>query len=106
MRSATCLTLLAIGATLTFAVTGHPSFLNLQILGLVIMATGLAGLLLPRCGRESRPGPLIARREVSEPALRPARRPRARAIPAPPPCSVSERRSPRAGRPTRLLFLT
>src|SRR6266568_5945160 len=50
MRTASCLTLLAIGAILTFAVTGHPSFLNLQVAGLVIMATGVAGLFLPRRG--------------------------------------------------------
>jgi|SRR5215469_13932189 len=48
MRTASCLTLIAIGAILTFAVTAHPSFLNLQIAGVVIMATGVAGLLLPR----------------------------------------------------------
>src|SRR5258708_22601428 len=48
MRTASCLTLIAIGAIFTFAVTAHPSFLNLQIAGLVIMATGVAGLLLPR----------------------------------------------------------
>ncbi len=50
MRTASCLTLLAIGAILTFAVTGHPSFLNLQVAGVVIMATGVAGLFLPRRG--------------------------------------------------------
>ena len=48
MRTASCLTLIAIGAIFTFAVTAHPSFLNLQIAGVVIMATGVAGLLLPR----------------------------------------------------------
>jgi hypothetical protein len=48
MRTATCLTLIAIGAIFTFAVTAHPSFLNLQIAGVVIMATGVAGLFIPR----------------------------------------------------------
>jgi hypothetical protein len=48
MRTASCLTLIAIGAILTFAVTGHPSFLNLQIAGVVIMATGVAGMFIPR----------------------------------------------------------
>jgi hypothetical protein len=48
MRTASCLTLIAIGAIFTFAVTAHPSFLNLRIAGVVIMATGVAGLLLPR----------------------------------------------------------
>ena len=46
MRTATGLTLVAIGAILTFAVTAHPSFLNLQVAGVVIMAVGVAGLFL------------------------------------------------------------
>ncbi len=52
MRTASCLALMAVGAIFTFAVTGHPSFLNLQIAGVVIMATGVAGLLLPRRGQQ------------------------------------------------------
>jgi hypothetical protein len=48
MRTASCLTLLAIGAIFTFAVSKSPSFLNLQIAGVVIMATGAAGLFLRR----------------------------------------------------------
>ena len=52
MRTASCLTLIAIGAIFTFAVTAHPSFLNLQIAGVVIMVTGVAGLLLPRRGQQ------------------------------------------------------
>lgn len=48
MRTASCLTLIAIGAIFTFAVTAHPRFLNLQIADVVIMATGVAGQLIPR----------------------------------------------------------
>jgi hypothetical protein len=48
MRTASCLTLLAFGAILTFAVTASPSFLNLQVAGVVIMATGAAGLFIRR----------------------------------------------------------
>jgi hypothetical protein len=48
MRTATGLALVAIGAIFTFAITAHPSFLNLQIAGVVIMATGVAGLFLRR----------------------------------------------------------
>jgi hypothetical protein len=48
MKTATCLALIAIGAILTFAVTAHPSFLNLQVAGVVIMLTGAAGLFLPK----------------------------------------------------------
>jgi hypothetical protein len=52
MRTASCLTLIAIGAIFTFAVKALPSFLNLQITGVVIMATGVAGMLLPRRGQQ------------------------------------------------------
>jgi hypothetical protein len=48
MKTATGLALIAIGAILTFAVTAHPSFLNLQVAGVVIILTGVAGLFLPK----------------------------------------------------------
>lgn len=50
MRTATSLTLVAIGAILAFAVTAHPSWLNLQVAGVVIMLVGVAGLILNRTG--------------------------------------------------------
>lgn len=51
MKSATALTVLAIGAIFAFAVTAHPSFLNLQVLGWVLMLTGITGLVIPRRGK-------------------------------------------------------
>jgi len=51
MKSATALTILAVGAVFAFAVTAHPSFLNLQVVGWVLMLTGIAGLVIPRRGR-------------------------------------------------------
>jgi hypothetical protein len=50
MRTASGLALIAIGAIFAFAVVGHPSFLNLQIVGWVLIGTGVAGILLPRRG--------------------------------------------------------
>jgi hypothetical protein len=50
MRTASGLMLVALGAILAFAVRGHPSFLNIQIVGWVIMLTGVAGMVLPRKG--------------------------------------------------------
>ena len=50
MKTATGLTLIAIGAILAFAVTAHPHFLNLQIAGWVILVIGLIGLFVPRSG--------------------------------------------------------
>jgi hypothetical protein len=50
MSKGAALTLLAFGAILAFAVNGHPSWLNIQVVGWVIMATGAAGLLIPRSG--------------------------------------------------------
>ncbi|HEY7431579.1 MAG TPA: hypothetical protein VH641_12730 [Streptosporangiaceae bacterium] len=48
MRTATGLTLVAIGAILAIAVTAQPSFINLHVAGFVIALTGVAGLLVPR----------------------------------------------------------
>jgi hypothetical protein len=50
MKTATGLTLVAIGAIFAFAVTAHPSFINLQIAGWVIMVTGVVGMAIPRRG--------------------------------------------------------
>ncbi len=50
MRTATGLTLVALGAILALAVTAQPSFLNLHVAGFVIALTGLAGLVVPRRG--------------------------------------------------------
>jgi hypothetical protein len=47
MRTASSLTLIALGAILAFAVTGHPSFLNIQVAGWVIMLIGFAGMFVP-----------------------------------------------------------
>lgn len=51
MKTATALTLLAIGAVFAFAVTAHPSFVNFQVLGWVLMLTAIAGLVIPRRGK-------------------------------------------------------
>jgi hypothetical protein len=50
MKTATGLTLVAIGAILAFAVKAHPSFLNLQVAGWVIIAVGIAGFFVPQRG--------------------------------------------------------
>jgi hypothetical protein len=46
MKTPTSLTLLAVGGILTLAVNAHPSFLNVQVTGFILIVTGLAGLLL------------------------------------------------------------
>jgi|GEM_PF-842908 hypothetical protein len=46
MKSATSLTVIAIGAIFAFAITASPSFLNLQVVGWILMLTGTAGLLM------------------------------------------------------------
>jgi hypothetical protein len=50
MKTATGLTLIAIGAVLAFAVHGHPSFLNIQIVGWILMVLGAIGMAIPRSG--------------------------------------------------------
>jgi hypothetical protein len=52
MKIAPGLTLIAIGAIFTFAITSSPSWLNLQVVGVILMATGVAALLLPQRTRD------------------------------------------------------
>lgn len=46
MKTATGLTVIAIGAILAFAITTSPGFLNLQVVGWILMATGAVGIAL------------------------------------------------------------
>jgi ABC-type transport system involved in cytochrome bd biosynthesis fused ATPase/permease subunit len=50
MKTATALTLAAIGAILAFAVTAQPSFFSFHMAGWVLMLTGVAGAFIPRRG--------------------------------------------------------
>jgi hypothetical protein len=50
MRTAPGLALIAIGAIFAFAITGSPSWINLQIAGWVLILTGVAAILIPRRG--------------------------------------------------------
>lgn len=52
MRPATCLAVVAVGAIFAFAVRAHPSGLNLQVAGLVLIVVGVAGFLLPGRGSD------------------------------------------------------
>ena len=79
MKTTTSLVLIALGAVFAFAVNGHPSWLNIQVVGWVIMFTGAAGLLVPQRGynavrrrvvrRRTSPGGLVT--EVDEQRLPP-----------------------------------
>ncbi len=50
MKTATALTVAAIGAILAFAVTARAPFFNFNVAGWVLMVTGVAGAFLPRRG--------------------------------------------------------
>ena len=50
MKTATGLAIVAVGAILAFAVTGHPGWLNVQAAGWVLILVGLAGMFIPRRG--------------------------------------------------------
>jgi hypothetical protein len=67
MKTATGLTLIAIGAILAFAVTTNTSVFNLHIAGYVIILVGLAGLFIPRRSYASLSQRLITRRTKSWP---------------------------------------
>ncbi len=44
MSARTSIIVLTVGAVLTFAVTGHPSFFDVRLTGMILMATGGIGL--------------------------------------------------------------
>jgi hypothetical protein len=69
MRTATSLALVAIGAIFTFAVTATPSYLNLHIAGVIIMATGVAGLFLRKPGNGWLRRRTILRRSAGGPVV-------------------------------------
>jgi hypothetical protein len=50
MKTATSLTLVAIGAILAFAVTAQPSFFSFHTAGWVLIVIGLVGAVVPRRG--------------------------------------------------------
>jgi hypothetical protein len=50
MKTTTWITLLSCGAILAFAIKHSPSFLNVQVVGWVLMATGGIGAVIPRNG--------------------------------------------------------
>jgi hypothetical protein len=72
MKTATGLTLVAIGAILAFAVTASPRFLNLQVAGWVIILTGLAGIFVPRRGYGWLRGRVLVRRGSRRPVIAPS----------------------------------
>lgn len=67
MKTATGLTLVAIGAILAFAVHAHLHFLNLAIAGWVILLTGLVGLFVPRRGYGWLRGRVVVRHTQRKP---------------------------------------
>jgi hypothetical protein len=66
MKTATGLTLLAIGAILAFAVTTNTSVFNLHVAGYVIMLVGVAGLFIPRRSYSSISRRFVQRRRLPD----------------------------------------
>jgi hypothetical protein len=66
MKTATSLALVAIGAIFAFAITRSPAFLNLQVVGWVLMLTGGVGALVPRRGNGWLRRSLVVKNEDTE----------------------------------------
>ena len=103
MKTATSLTLVAVGAIVAFAITAHLAFLNLQVTGWVLILTGIAGALLTRNSwlrrtlvGQSRPGTVAASSTRQRPPPAPPRpTSRPRQLPTPPwPGTRSSRNTP------------
>jgi hypothetical protein len=87
MKTATSLALVAVGAIFAFAIDRSPAWLNLQVVGWVLMAVGVAGAVIPRRGNGWRrrnivvtnddvaePGPVDTELAEAAPATEPERR--------------------------------
>ena len=62
MRTGTGIFLLTVGAVLVFALrSGSPHWLNLQIVGVILILAGGLGMLLPRLARSRREGDWLRR---------------------------------------------
>lgn len=66
MKTATSLVLVALGAILAFAITRSPAFLNLQVVGWVLMLTGGAGAVIPRRGSGWRRRSLVVKADDAD----------------------------------------
>lgn len=64
MKTATGLTLIAIGAILAFAVTANAWFFNVNVAGYVLIVVGLAGMFVPRRGYASIGRRFVTRRHT------------------------------------------
>jgi Domain of unknown function (DUF6458) len=80
MKTATSLALVAVGAIIAFAITGHVAFLNLQVTGWIFILTGVAGAIITRSSwlrrtpvAKGRPG--AAATDGTAQRRRPSRRP-------------------------------
>jgi len=50
MKTASGLSLIAFGLILAIAVTWHPAYVNIQLIGWVLVLTGIAGMAIPKRG--------------------------------------------------------
>lgn len=50
MRTASGLSLIAFGLILALAVTWHPAYVNIQLIGWVLVLTGIVGMAIPKRG--------------------------------------------------------
>src|SRR5580658_2104493 len=73
MKTATSLTLVAVGAILAFAISAHISWLNLPVIGWILILTGVAGAIITRSTWLRRT--VVKRRPAAAAAERTAQRP-------------------------------
>ncbi|HET9896289.1 MAG TPA: hypothetical protein VFQ44_15285 [Streptosporangiaceae bacterium] len=96
MKTATALTVIAIGAILAFAVTASPGFLNLNTVGWILILTGGFGLAMTPRGQDWLRRKIIVRR--SPPGSRGGRP--VRQLPRPPsPAQSTGGTAPASGGP-------
>ncbi|HUC57601.1 MAG TPA: DUF6458 family protein [Streptosporangiaceae bacterium] len=98
MRTAPSLSVIAVGAIFAFAITASPGFLNLQVVGWILMLTGAAGLLLTLRKQSWLRRRIVVRRPAPKAKARTKARTNARAkareLPPPAPASPGDPTQP------------
>jgi uncharacterized protein DUF6458 len=73
MRTGAGLALVCVGAILAFAVTAHTSVINVQVVGWILMLTGVIGMLVPRRAYGWLGRRMVVRRNRTYPGAAPGR---------------------------------
>ena len=81
MKTGAGIALICVGAILAFAISAHNSVINIQIIGWILMLTGLIGMLVPRRASSWLGRRMVVRRTRTYPGTGPGTTPGRTTVP-------------------------